>query len=116
MSRTLVLAAALLLTVCSVQITSAQFKIPRIPKPPQPKPEPSSAPETPSTAPTQPNQPTSARAMNQNDGQPRIEKDTVLLTTQRGRDVGGDEAPGWVPAIEYRGTGSIASGSRLSAD
>ena len=116
MSRTLVLAAALLLTVCSVQITSAQFKIPRIPKPTQPKPEPSSAPETPSTAPTQPNQPTSARAMNQNDGQPRIEKDTVLLTTQRGRDVGGYEAHGWVPAIQYRGTGNIPSGSRMSVD
>jgi hypothetical protein len=28
----------------------------------------------------------------------------------------GYEARGWVPAIQYRGTGSIASGSRLSVD
>ena len=115
MSRSFVIAAALLLAVGSVQITSAQFKIPKIPKPTQPKPEPSSAPETP-TAPTQPNQPATARTMSQNDGQPRVEKDTVLLTTQRGRDVGGYEAHGWVPAIQYRGTGSIPSGSRMSVE
>ena len=112
MSRSLILTAALLTTFGSVQITSAQFKIPKIPKPT--KPDTSSAPANP--APGQPTQPTTRQTVNQNDGQPRIEKDTVLLTTQRGRDVGGYEAHGWVPAIEYRGTGSIASGSRLSVD
>jgi len=55
-------------------------------------------------------------AMNETDGQPRIARDSILITTQRGRDVGGYEARGWVPAIQYRGTGSIASGSRLSVD
>ena len=112
MSRSLILTAALLTTFGTVQITSAQFKIPKIPKPT--KPDTSSAPANP--APGQPTQPTTRQTVNQNDGQPRIEKDTVLLTTQRGRDVGGYEAHGWVPAIEYRGTGSIASGSRLSVD
>jgi len=112
MSRTLVIAAAaLLITVCSVQVTSAQFKIPKIPKPTA-----SPAPAAPSTASPQPAQPTTPQTMNQGDGQPRIAKDSILITTQRGRDVGGYEARGWVPAIEYRGTGSIASGSRLSVD
>jgi len=114
MRTTLVIAAALLMTVCSVQITPAQFKIPKIPKPTQPKPDTSSAPATP--APSQPTQPTTRQTTNESNGQPRIEKDTVLLTTQRGRDVAGYEAHGWVPAIQYRGTGSIASGSRLSVD
>src|SRR5690242_2653765 len=99
MSRTLVIAAALLLTVCSVQITPAQFKIPKIPKPTQPKPD-TSAPASPAS--TQPAQPATRQAMNESDGQPRIAKDSILLTTQRGRDVGGYEAHGWVPAIEYR--------------
>ena len=107
MKRTLVIAAALLMSVCSFQITPAQFKIPKIPKPTQPKPEQPSAPTS-----TQPTQPTA----NESDGQPRIAKDSILLTTQRGRDVGGYEARGWVPAIQYRGTGSIASGSRMSVD
>jgi len=114
MRTTLVIAAALLMTVCSVQITPAQFKIPKIPKPTQPKPDTSSAPATP--APNQPTQPTARQTTNESNGQPRIEKDTVLLTTQRGRDVAGYEAHGWVPAIQYRGTGSIPSGSRLSVD
>src|ERR1051326_7407314 len=114
MKRSLIILVALLLTVCSVRITPAQFKIPKIPKPTQPKPEPSSAPASPTS--TQPTQPTTRRTMNESDGQPRIAKDSIVLTTQRGRDVGGYEAHGWVPAIEYRGTGSIASGSRLSVD
>ncbi|HEY6218264.1 MAG TPA: hypothetical protein VIW74_16465, partial [Pyrinomonadaceae bacterium] len=114
MRRTLIITAALLITVCSVQITPAQLpiKIPKIPKPTQPKPEPTPAPSG-STAPTQPAAP---QAMNASDGQPRIDKNSILITTQRGRDVGGYEARGWVPAIQYRGTGSIASGSRLSVD
>src|SRR5690348_15330881 len=111
MNRTLVIAAALLITFCSVQITSAQFKIPKIPKPTQPKTDQPSVPAQPAST-----QPATSQPMNQNDGQPRIEKDTVLLTTQRGRDVGGYEAHGWVPAIQYRGTGPIASGSRMSVD
>ena len=108
MSRTLVVTGVLLITFLSVQITSAQFpvKIPKIPKPTQPKPEPSSAPAQPATA----------SAKNASDGQPRIAKDSILLTTQRGRDVAGYEARGWVPAIQYRGSGSIPSGSRLSVD
>lgn len=114
MRRSWITAAALLITFCSVQITSAQFKIPKIPKPPQPKPASSPAPETPSTQPTQPA--ATSQAMNQNDGQPRIAKDSILITTQRGRDVGGYEAHGWVPAIQYRGSGSIASGSRMSVE
>src|SRR5689334_9266014 len=109
MSRTLVVTVVLLITFMSVQTTPAQFKIPKIPKPTQPKPEPSSTPATPAA--TRPAQPATSQAMN-SDGQPRIAKDSVLLTTQRGRDVAGYEARGWVPAIEYRGTGSIASGSR----
>jgi len=111
MSRTLVLTAVLVITFLSVQTTPAQFKIPKIPKPTQPKPEPSSPPT--STGSTQPRTPP---ARNESDGQPRIAKDSILLTTQRGRDVGGYEARGWVPAIEYRGSGSIPSGSRLSVD
>jgi len=114
MRRTLITAAALLITFCSVQITSAQFKIPKIPKPPQPKPASSPAPETSSSQPTRPAATT--QAMNQSDGQPRIAKDSILITTQRGRDVGGYEAHGWVPAIQYRGSGSIASGSRMSVE
>lgn len=108
MSRTLIIAVGLLLTICSVQITSAQFKIPKIPKPSQPKPEQPSAPAS--------TQPTTSQATNESDGQARIAKDSIVLTTQRGPDVGGYEARGWVPAIQYRGTGSIASGSRLSVD
>lgn len=107
MRKTFVLAAALLMTICSVQITSAQFKIPKIPKPTQPKTEPSSS---------APSQPTTPQTTKESDGQPRIAKDSILLTTQKGRDVGGYEARGWVPAIQYRGTGSIASGSRMSVD
>src|ERR1044072_1498591 len=109
MSRTLIVTAVLLITFLSVQTTSAQFKIPKIPKPTQPKPEPSSAPAQPASI-----EPT--KSMNESDGQPRIARDSILLTTQRGRDVGGYEARGWVPAIQYRGTGSIASGSRMSVD
>ena len=109
MSRTLIVTAVLLITFLSVQTTSAQFKIPKIPKPTQPKPEPSSAPAQPASI-----EPT--KSMNESDGQPRIAKDSILLTTQRGRDVGGYEAHGWVPAIQYRGSGSIPSGSRLSVD
>src|ERR1041384_6964385 len=109
MSRTLIVTAVLLITFLSVQTTSAQFKIPKIPKPTQPKPEPSSAPAQPASI-----EPT--KSMNESDGQPRIAKDSILLTTQRGRDVGGYEARGWVPAIQYRGSGSIPSGSRLSVD
>jgi hypothetical protein len=99
------------MTVLSVQITSAQFKIPKIPKPTQPKPEQPSAPAS-----TQPTQPATPQTANESDGQPRIAKDSILITTQRGRDVAGYEKRGWVPAIQYRGTGSIASGSRLSVD
>jgi len=114
MRRTLIITVALLITVCSVQITPAQLpiKIPKVPKPTQPKPDPTPAPSG-STAPTQPAAP---QSMNASDGQPRIDKNSILITTQRGRDVGGYEARGWVPAIQYRGTGSIASGSRLSVD
>lgn len=111
MTRPLIVIATLLVTVWSVQITSAQFRIPKIPKPSQPKPEQPSAPGS-----TQPTQPTTTQTANESDGQPRIAKDSILITTQRGRDVGGYEARGWVPAIQYRGTGSIASGSRMSVD
>src|ERR1043165_5346469 len=109
MSRTLIVTAVLLITFLSVQTTSAQFKIPKIPKPTQPKPEPSSAPAQPASIET-------TKSMNESDGQPRIAKASILLTTQRGRDVGGYEAHGWVPAIQYRGSGSIPSGSRPSVD
>src|ERR1051325_7257898 len=112
MSRTLVVTVILLITFLSVQTTPAQLpiKLPKIPKPTQPKPDPSSAPANrASTAPAQP-------TMNASDGQPRIAKDSILLTTQRGRDVAGYEAHGWVPAIQYRGSGSIPRGSRLSVE
>ena len=111
MRRTLVVISALLIIVCSVQITPAQFRIPKIPKPSQPKPDPSSTPATPAST-----QPTTPQTTNESDGQPRIAKDSIVITTQRGRDVGGYEKRGWVPAIQYRGSGSIASGSRLSVD
>jgi hypothetical protein len=113
MSRTLIVTVALLITVCSVQITSAQLpiKIPKVPKPSQPKPEPS--PGTPASA--EPTQPATPKT-NESNGQPKIAKDSILLTTQRGRDVAGYEKRGWVPAIQFRGSGSIASGSRLSVD
>jgi hypothetical protein len=114
MRTTLVIAAALLMTVCSVQITPAQFKIPKIPKPAQPKPETSSTPARPAS--TAPPQPATPQTVNESNGQPRIAKDSILITTQRGRDVAGYEKRGWVPAIHYGGTGSIASGSRLSVD
>jgi hypothetical protein len=114
MIRNLVVTAVLLITFLSVQTTSAQFKIPKIPKPTQPKPDPSSAPANPAS--TEPAHPTTSQTMSPSDGQPRIAKDSILITTQRGRDVGGYEKRGWVPAIQYRGTGSIASGSRLSVD
>lgn len=114
MSRTLVVTAVLLITFLSVQTTPGQFKIPRIPKPTQPRPDPSAAPATPAS--TGSTQPATPQTTNDSDGQPRIAKDSILITTQRGRDVGGYEKRGWVPAIQYRGTGSIASGSRLSVD
>ena len=83
MSRTLVVTAALLIVVWSVQITSAQLpvKIPKVAKPSQPKPEPSSAPATPAS--TEATQPTTRQTMNESDGQPRIDKSSILLTTQK---------------------------------
>jgi hypothetical protein len=48
--------------------------------------------------------------------QPTIAKDSIVLTTQHGRQEGGFEKVGWVPFIEYRVNGPIESGSRLSVE
>ncbi|HET7840448.1 MAG TPA: hypothetical protein VFM21_02520 [Terriglobia bacterium] len=47
------------------------------------------------------------------DDQPTIAKDSIRITFQTGRS-GAYEKPGWVPAIEFRVNGPIASGSTLS--
>jgi hypothetical protein len=48
--------------------------------------------------------------------EPTIAKDSIRITFQTGNVRGGFEKPGWVPAIEYRVNGPIASGSKLSVD
>lgn len=50
------------------------------------------------------------------DDEPTIAKDSIRITFQNGSVRGGFEKPGWVPAIEYRVNGPIASGSTLSVD
>ncbi len=50
------------------------------------------------------------------DDEPTIAKDSIRITFQTGEVRGGFEKPGWVPAIEYRVNGPIASGSRLSVE
>src|SRR5947209_12463213 len=47
---------------------------------------------------------------------PTIAKDSIRITFQNGNVRGGFEKPGWVPAIEYRVNGPIASGSNLSVE
>src|SRR5690349_5665557 len=104
------------------QSASAQFPKIKIPKP---KPTPTEEAQPAPNGETQPSQPKpddvetkkpSSRTTVAGDDQPTIAKDSIVLTTQRGRDVGGFEKPGWVPAIEYRVNGPIASGSNLSVE
>jgi hypothetical protein len=45
-----------------------------------------------------------------------IAKDSIRLTFQTGSVRGAFEKPGWVPAIEYRVNGPIASGSNISVE
>src|SRR5690348_15558022 len=47
---------------------------------------------------------------------PTIAKDSIRVKFQTGQVRGGFEKPGWVPALEYRVNGPIASGSTLSAE
>lgn len=47
---------------------------------------------------------------------PTIAKDSIRVRFQTGRVRGGFEKPGWVPALEYRVNGPVASGSTLSAE
>jgi hypothetical protein len=49
------------------------------------------------------------------DDEPTIAKDSIRITFETGR-TGAYEKPGWVPAIEYRVNGPIASGSTLSVE
>ena len=48
--------------------------------------------------------------------QPAIARDSIVLQTTHGRQSGGYEIPGWVPAIEFRVNGPIQSGSRLAVE
>src|ERR1700719_4578402 len=50
------------------------------------------------------------------DDVPTIAKDSIRVRFQTGRVRGGFEKPGWVPALEYRVNGPVASGSTLSAE
>ena len=50
------------------------------------------------------------------DDEPTIAKDSIHIMFQNGSVRGGFEKPGWVPAIEYRVNGPIASGSTLSVE
>src|ERR1041385_3612167 len=101
---------------------SALAQFPKI-KIPKPKPTPEDVQPTPNgeTEPSQPKaddvetkKPASVRSTDAGEDQPTIAKDSIVVTTERGRDVGGYEKRGWVPAIEYRVNGPIASGSKLS--
>ena len=102
---------------------SALAQFPKI-KIPKPKPTPTDTQPAPGgETPSQPKsddietkQPASARSPVAGEEQPTIAKDSIVLTTERGRDVGGYEKRGWVPAIEYRVNGPIASGSKLSVE
>lgn len=103
---------------------SAVAQFPKI-KIPKPKPTPTEEAQPNPNGETQPSQPkpdietrksASTSSAVAGDDQPTIAKDSIVLTTQRGRDVGGYEKPGWVPAIEYRVNGPIASGSKLSVE
>jgi hypothetical protein len=49
------------------------------------------------------------------DDQPTIAKDSIRITFETGR-TGAYEKPGWVPAIEFRVNGPIASGSTVSVE
>jgi hypothetical protein len=92
---------------------------------PKPKPTPTGQAEpTPSGEP-QPSHPQledretakpAAPGRNAGEDQPTIAKDSIVLTTQKGREVGGYEKRGWVPEIEYSVNGPIASGSKLSVE
>jgi hypothetical protein len=49
------------------------------------------------------------------DDAPTIDKNSIHIMLQAGRE-GAFEKPGWVPGIEYRVNGPIASGSQLSVE
>src|SRR5215470_8357808 len=89
------------------QSVSAQF--PKI-KVPKPKPTPTGQAEPTPSSGTQPSHPQPedretakpvASVRNEGEDQPTIAKDSIVLTTQKGREVGGYEKRGWVPEIEY---------------
>ena len=123
MRRIPLFAIAILVVIFFIsQSASAQFPKIKIPKP---KPTPTGQAEpTPSGEP-QPSHPQledretakpAAPGRNAGEDQPTIAKDSIVLTTQKGREVGGYEKRGWVPEIEYSVNGPIASGSKLSVE
>jgi hypothetical protein len=44
------------------------------------------------------------------DDQPTIAKDSIRITFQTGRVMGGFEKPGWVPALAFRVNGPMRAG------
>src|ERR1051325_11660948 len=103
---------------------TAALRAPRS-KIPKPKPTPTGQAEPAPSGTTQPSStqredPGTAKpaapGRNAGDDQPTIAKDSIVLTTQKGREEGGHEKRGWVPEIEYSVNGPIASGSKLSVE
>jgi hypothetical protein len=114
--------ACLIAALLSFQIASAQFpRLPKIPKPNQPKPQPTpdaqpAANPDAQTAQPQPESRTETRAASAagQPDQPTIAKDSIQLTAYTNNSYRGNfDIWSWVPRIEYRVNGPIASGSQL---
>jgi hypothetical protein len=117
--------AFLLVAVFSLHTASAQIrvKIPKIPKPDQPKTQPTTTPDA-QPAPTNDTQPAQPQPESRNntpqaattggEDQPTIAKDSIQVTAftdnfyHKNYDIWS-----WVPQMEYRVNGPIASGSQL---
>ena len=123
MRRISLFAIAILVVIFFIsQSASAQFPKIKIPKPKptttgQAEPTPSGEPQPSHPQPEDREEAKPAGpGRNAGEDQPTIAKDSIVLTTQKGREVGGYEKRGWVPEIEYSVNGPIASGSKLSVE
>lgn len=118
--------AFLIVALLSLQNASAQLpRLPRIPKPGQPKPQPTpvapnTAPAAAEAQPTQPaapapaSQPATPAATVGGEDAPTIAKDSIQFTAFTNNSYRGNfDNWSWVPRIEYRVNGPIASGSQL---
>jgi hypothetical protein len=118
--------AFLIVAVCSFQTASAQItvKVPRIPKRDQPKPQPT---PTESAQPTNEAQPAQPQPESRNEtkpataagleDQPTIAKDSIQVRAFTDNFYHKNfDTWSWVPQMEYRVNGPIASGSQLYAE